>query len=169
MMEQYQSIKDEYIKTSTADLGSELESLREEISAFQFYPELSVLGIPWAEENNEFLSQIGLPCSAPSMLEFRPPKNIGQRYIDIGFNNYGDRVCIDSGTGNVIYINHDNRNQICYINSDPISLFLSICSFARFLHISQETLDEIKESDPDAALPGNWWHQQYIDYSSVED
>ena len=114
------NMKNEYIKLILEGVTSdeveldeeELSELVEELSEFQEYKNIQSFKINWAEENNALLATVGLPVSAPTMLEFTPAELIAENQLKIGFNNYGDDVVILIDTGVVAYVNHDLNNEL---------------------------------------------------------
>jgi hypothetical protein len=167
-MDNHKSLKENYIKKMTQDVPDDLDDLIDEITAFQKYPQIETFYINWSVDNNVFMSEIGLPSSAPTMIEFREPQIDNKKFITIGFNNYGDRICIVKDTGEISYINHDSSDKLEYMNNDAISLFKCICAFADMLKGSSNYPETIKRIDSKAFSEGNWWNQEYINWQSVE-
>ena len=165
-MDELKLLQSEYIKHQTQDIPNDLEDLVEELSRFQRYTDIENLDIHWRAENNIFMAQIGLPSSAPSMIEFRDfaISEIDCNFINIGFNNYGDHIVIIKNSGEIAYINHDSNNKVEYMNSDAISLFKCICTFSAMIKGAQDYPTAILEIDPYAFEDGRWWKQEYLNW-----
>ena len=168
-MEEFTKLKDEYISKVIQELPDDLKDLKLELSEFQKYQSIRLFNINWADENNEFMEKIGLPKSAPSMIEFREPNDLNENFIDIGFNNYGDRIVIVKYSGVISYINHDFDDRLEYINKDAVSLFKSIYLFQTLTKEVKDFAERIEEIDPKAFDKGNWWHQEYINLIELEE
>src|SRR5437773_8618001 len=82
----------------------------------------SVVGHDLAERDRRLLTEAGLPDSAAPSLTFdarpgllgalrdagvAPPDTAA--LVEIGFNGSGDPICLDSGTGTICVLNHDDN------------------------------------------------------------
>ena len=148
----------------TADIPDDLADLKEQIAEFVTYPDVKKWEVNWAEDNVDFLREVGLPCSAPTMIEFRYPVDMNSENVHIGFNNFGDRIAVVKATGNVVYINHDFNDRIEYMNCDVISLFRSICAFADMMKGQNSFIDRLSVFDQQAITEGRWWKREYVDW-----
>jgi len=163
------NMKNEYIKLILEGVTSdeveldeeELSELVEELSEFQEYKNIQSFKINWAEENNALLATVGLPVSAPTMLEFTPAELIAENQLKIGFNNYGDDVVILIDTGVVAYVNHDLNNAIRFINSDALSLLKTLSEFNKVINGERSFPSVLSCFDAKAFKEGAWWHNEY--------
>jgi hypothetical protein len=154
----------QYIEAMCARIPDDLPDLREEVAEFVTYQAAAEWAVEWPGDNVAFLRNVGLPASAPTMLEFRAPAETDSEHVFIGSNNYGDRIVVLKASGNVASINHDCSDRIEYMNRDAISLFKSICAFADLLsgHTGQRGFAEtIAAFDPEAILENRWWHREH--------
>lgn len=168
LLEKMKKLKKKYIETMVSDIPKDLSELRDELSIFYTYPQAKKWNINWNNENNEFLMKIGLPESAPTMLNFRKDPKVDHEYVEIGFNNYGDRLLIVKESGNLVFENHDFNNRIEYLNKDAIAFFKTVCAFADLMKGDQSFPDKINDIDPDAFQDDAWWHREYIDTKEAE-
>lgn len=166
MIKELISLKRQYIDSMCADIPDDLTDLREEISEFVVYPDVGEWSVNWNEDNIAFLREIGLPVSAPTMIEFRVPVEIDSEHVYVGFNNYGDRIAVVKSTGHVVYINHDFNNQIKYMNRDAVSLFRSICAFAGMKTDHKDFVAKVGAIDPKAIHENNWWYREHVAWVS---
>jgi hypothetical protein len=157
------SLKHRYIAFMTANIPDDLSDLMEEMAEFVTYPDVAEWEANWSQYNVAFLREVGLPASAPTMIEFRSPADVNSKYVYIGFNNYGDRIAVVKATGNVAYIDHDSNDRIEYINRDAISLFRSICAFADQMKGTTGFTDKLTAFDPQAIQEGRWWEREYTE------
>ena len=158
------ALKETYILQQTKDIPDDLSELIDEVSDFHTYDDVKKWNVNWDSENNEFLKEIGLPVSAPTMIDFISPAQDEGEYIHIGHNNYGDKIIILKNNGNVVFINHDLNDRIEYMNKDVISLFKSICTFVDMMKGSNNYIERINEFDSDAYTEGKWWFVEYLGY-----
>ncbi len=145
----------------TADIPDDLADLREEAAEFVTYPDVAEWDANWSQDNVDFLREVGLPASAPTMIEFRSPADVDSEHVHIGYNNYGDRITVVKTTGNVVYINHDLNDRIEYMNRDAISLFRTICAFADMMTGHTVFTDRLTAFDQQAIREGGWWKREY--------
>lgn len=118
---------------------------------------IAALDIP--EEAKQFLSNAGLPDSAPPFLSFIPEDQGGLSplsdeyfeeeedradYLHIGNTGTGDAVCIVAGKGQVVYLDHEQEGKEVLINS---TLPLFMASLVRYVKLRKE----IKQRNGDAA------------------
>lgn len=161
-MTEFEQLKARFIEISTARLPAELCELRDELGKFQLYPAIREFGINWSNDNNDLMATTGLPSSAPTMIMFDAPQVMNAEYVQIGSNNYGDRIIAVKSTGKIAYINHDWHNRVEYMNRDAVSLFRCICAFADMIHGSTDYPGVIKGIDQEAFQDGRWWKQEYL-------
>jgi len=164
MIKKLISLKKRYIASMTAGIPDDLSDIRKEIAEFITYPDVMKWEINWSQDNGYFLQEVGLPVSAPTMIEFQSPVDVDSENIHIGFNNYGDRIAIAKASGNVVYINHDFNDRIEYMNRDAISLFRTICAFADMMKGQSRFMDRIAAFDQQAIQEGQWWKREYISW-----
>jgi hypothetical protein len=169
MNDELTSLKRKYIDVMTANIPEDLSDLREEVAEFITYSDVTTWGVKWAQDNVDFLQEVGLPVSAPTMIEFQSPAEIGHEHVYVGFNNYGDRIAIVKATGNVVYLNHDSHNRIEYMNRDAISLFKSICAFADMVTGEAGFAKTIAVIDSEAVCEDHWWHREHVAWLSKID
>ncbi|GEM_PF-5722455 len=154
-----QELKNHYIATLSRDIPDDLADLRDEIAEFCLYPNVGTWGIDWAEENNDFMAYIGLPASAPTMINFNDSVVVEDEWIYIGHNNYGDKIVILKKTGEVAYINHDSSDRVQYMNKDAISMFRSIVAYTEAMKGTGSLATSIAAFDPKALEDDAWWKQ----------
>jgi hypothetical protein len=135
---------------------------READKLITFPPEaVNSLKIP--EKQRAFLINPGLPESAAPFLDFGgkhcleiprwadlwPSWPNFEHYRVIGFNGYGDPICVDEKSdGQIVYLNHESGMKREFINSSVNRLALSLLAFRNVIHDVQE------RSGPDAYLNG---------------
>lgn len=154
-------LKAQYIKTMTQGIPDDLSDLKDVVAAFIIYEDPRSWGVNWSDENINFLSEVGLPESAPTMINFCRPSAQIDNYIHIGFNNYGDCIVVEIESGNIGYINHDFNNRFEYMNRDAISLFKTIVAFAEFIREQTPFDSKIRSIDAEAFENNNWWFREY--------
>ncbi len=122
-----------------------------------FKPEV-IRGLPVSNETKSFLA-VGLPSEAAPFLTFgaaagaflQPVStefNLSSDYSNlriIGFNAYGDPICIDETDGNVVYLNHDDNFGYVFMNS-------SVSTIAQFLIIIRDLINALDEATPETRL-----------------
>ncbi|GAA5511267.1 SUKH-4 family immunity protein [Novipirellula caenicola] len=123
-----------------------------------------------ASADAAILSDVGLPNSASPWLNFEIDPNRRLKPIDsfpqmvaIGSNAYGDYVCLDlDANAAVVYVNHDDSNARVLINSSVSNLAKSLCIYLTHRHEGDpaDLLSAIGSFDPDATLPGTFWHHE---------
>jgi hypothetical protein len=137
-----------------------------------FDPEaIATLRIP--DPDKHLLSTVGLPSKVPSGFYFAddyamfphvdefcglPPEF--SRYRALGFNDYGDMVCLDESLeGRLVYLNHDNDNLVVYINKNIRSFAQTICHLLEFDRDKNAAVfcARIAAFDPDALNDGAHW------------
>jgi hypothetical protein len=166
MMHQFVELKNQYVQSMLERLPEDLDELREEVATFEKYPSIRSCNIDWVNDNNIFLEKIGLPVSAPSMLEFGVCICNSSDFVEIGRNNYGDKIAIQKSTGVISSINHDFNGKLEYINKDAMSLFKSICAFQLLLQGDTNYLGRMKEIDSEALTEGAWWNSAYLSWKT---
>jgi len=169
MIDELTKLKQSYIDGSCANIPDDLADLRAEVAEFIKYPDAVQWEVSWQKENGPFLQTIGLPHSAPSMIDFQAAVEADGEFIYIGSNNYGDRIAVVKATGNVVYIDHDSDNRAEYMNRDPVSLFRSICAFAEVVAGQRCFPEKIWAFDREAIHKDRWWHQAYIGWTSSRE
>lgn len=65
------------------------------------------------------------------------------KYLAIGFNGSGDPISINTNNQELIYLNHDNKFQEVFINSD-------LKRFAQSILRIQEFMDQVTKLTPDS-------------------
>jgi hypothetical protein len=108
------------------------------------FPGQSLADVRVSPEVHAFLTEAGLPREAAPFLNFEPPDTgtlqrvsaIYQqppdfdRYRIIGGDGSGDPVCIDeAASGEVVYLNHDNRFQRVVMGSSVFTLAESLLRY----------------------------------------
>ncbi|MCP3873590.1 MAG: hypothetical protein GY699_10610 [Desulfobacteraceae bacterium] len=161
-------LKKKYIETMVSGIPDDLSELKDELSIFYTYPQVQTWDVKWENENNEFLKEIGIPESAPTMLNFKKVPEVDKGFIVIGFNNYGDRILILKESGNLVFENHDFNNRIEYLNKDVISFFKTVCAFADLMKGDQSFSEKMSDIDPDAFRNDTWWHREYLETIKTE-
>lgn len=124
---------------------------------------VATLDIP--EEAKQFLSEAGLPESAPPFLDFLSEDRGGLTllsdeyfewdvnqagYLHIGNTGTGDAVCIVVGRGQVVYLDHEKEGREVLINS---TLPLFMASLVRYVKLMQDTNEWNDENDKDDGNP----------------
>jgi len=121
------------------------------------------------------LTEQGLPRRASPFLSFssypsaevtnlRESGVIPPAFIPLGQNGSGDLLGIDASTKEVIYFNHDARNERVFINS-TLDLFTeSLCLYQEHLRAGAMhlCLGKIEAIDPAAAKVGSMWHAEAL-------
>lgn len=118
-------------------------------------------------ETKDFLINIGLPDNAAPYLSFEETKednirtadqvfrlgNAYRRYVIIGFNGYGDPICIDAERGNEIWcLDHEVGFEPEFMNS-------SIQQLAYFLLVYREFIEYLQTSKGEDA----WVNCEFTD------
>ncbi len=152
-------LKSQYIATMICDIPDDLAELKSEIAEFYTYPEAESWEVNWSPDNNSFLAEVGLPASAPTMINFNSNAINEADLVCIGFNNHGDRIVILKATGEVVFINHDYDDRIEYMNQDVISLFRCICAYAEMMKGDEDLAARVTSIDSKAYDEGSWWKQ----------
>lgn len=132
-------------------------------------------------ETKEFL-RVGLPSDAAPFLCFGPRSGARlqsaseefeladtfSRYRIIGFNNYGDPICVDEGDGSIIYLNHDDEFGWIYMNRSVAQLAESLVVFRDYVcqvnaaqpaqrsEVVAATIAHMAEIDPSGIEEGQW-------------
>jgi hypothetical protein len=105
--------------------------------------------------SKEFLTT-GLPQDAAPFLRFGPSSGANlqsaadeynldddfQAYKIIGFNAYGDPICLDINDGAIIYLNRDDEFGFVFMNS-------SISQLVKFLVLFRTFITDVKDADSD--------------------
>lgn len=150
------------------EIPDDLSDLIDQLSLFYTYPEAQTWNVKWKNENNEFLMDVGLPESAPTMLNFKKVPEVDKDYVVIGFNNYGDRILIIKESGNLVFENHDFNNRLEFINKDAIAFFKTVCAFSDLMKGDQTFPEKMSDIDPDAFRDDTWWHREYLETRKAE-
>ena len=157
-----------------ASLPTVPDELRDELDLERFvqFARDRVAKLLVAAEDAAILTDVGLPNSASPWLTFELDQKSRLVPIDgfphmlaIGFNAYGDYICLDSDAKfAVVYINHDSRNARVLINSSITNLARSLCLYLthRFKGDPADLLAAIGTFDPDAVTAGTFWHQEAV-------
>ena len=137
------------------------------------------LDIP--EEDKKFLI-VGLPQDAAPFLRFGPSSGANlqsaaneynlddyfQPYKIIGFNAYGDPICLDNNDGAIIYLNRDDKFGFIFMNSSINQLAEFLIHFRRFIEevklasldkqktIGDVLIETLRSIDPEAIEEGIW-------------
>jgi SUKH-4 immunity protein len=153
---------------------------------------VSTLAIPSADR--DFLTDIGLPKEAAPMLVFGSKRelslptaghllgmNASFSYLRVvGFNNYGDPICIDeSNGGKIVYLFHDGPAECRFINSSIPQLAYSLLAFREAVkttnaiggrgafskglippEVTREFVRNIDDIDPAAIQPDQFWFKE---------
>ena len=168
-MHGFEALKRQYVNAMCARFPDDLADLWEEVAEFVTFRAVAEWGVMWSADNIAFLVNVGLPASAPTMMEFRAPAEADLEHICIGCNNYGDRIVVQKASGNVVYINHDCDDRIEYMNRDAISLFRSICAFADMMSGQTGFAETMAAIDPKAIHEDRWWHREYNSWVNNRD
>jgi hypothetical protein len=145
-----------------------VDELEDELTAFVCYSKVTEWSIQWSDENNWFLKEIGLPSSAPTMINFEDEVDLSvtDHYVEIGSNNYGDRIVVMRLSGEVCMVNHDCKDRLEYINRDVVSLFKSICAFQKSGGSPLYFKSAVQEFDPKAIEGNGWWARELRAFNS---
>ncbi len=153
-----QELLDKYIQRIRVELPDELEDMADELTEVVRYPDVASWGLKFSVEKWLFLRDTGLPKLCPTMITLdTKAKDLGE-YMQIGSNNYGDQVCIEKGTGAVVYLEHDTVGRSCLINQNPMTFLASVCAYTR--NDLPGTREAIRKIDPEAVVKGQWWHNE---------
>ena len=126
------------------------------------FPSEAFEGVPLPPTTGAFLREVGLPASVAPFLDFDPPKNgpvptvdqlwrlkdakLGGFYV-IGSNGSGDSIAL-TASGTVVYLNHDDGFEACYINKNVLSLSATLLRFREMI------VDAYELNGPAAFLDG---------------
>jgi hypothetical protein len=126
------------------------------------FPAAVVSSLSLNASDAEWLTRVGLPRSAAPFLDFGSKHEInlptvaelwgmedGSRYRAIGSNGSGDPIAIDTATGEIVYLNHDNGFERVFINSSVTKLAEALCAYQRLIAEAQAA------NGPQAYLNGN--------------
>lgn len=108
-----------------------------------------------------FLAEAGLPRDAAPFLSFRNTREysrIPATYFEIGVTNYGDPICIDTKSGAVVYLNHENEDRPVMMNSSLEALAESLCIYREHLSSGnvRECFSAILAIDPELSRSSFW-------------
>ena len=103
----------------------------------------------------EFLNQCGLPSDSAPFLSFYNWEDVPiptvkneynsdveelSDYLMIGFNGYGDPVCIDLAKGNeIVFLNHDNDFERIFINTDIQRFIQCLMRYTDFIEFTNSS------------------------------
>ncbi|MCG7500165.1 SUKH-4 family immunity protein [Vibrio sp. Of7-15] len=112
------------------------------------------------DEDIEILSKVGLPIDAPPSLSFRNCGSLVENgALILGNNGFGDPICLDLLTGEVVCFMHDSNMERVFINSS-LKLFLeSLCIYQEHLRSGSlmNCLNSLSEIDIGVANKENYW------------
>jgi hypothetical protein len=143
------------------------------------YPELD-------EQTLRFLSEVGFPeASAPGLdftdlserlfthtqLYHREDYPVLDEYFVIGADSTGNPVCIDTGNGSIVCIDHDHGFEAVFMNSSLIQFGYSMALYAAVSNGQQDPGPEeveqlrlhMKATDPAAMAEGAFWELEIAD------
>ncbi len=152
---------------------------------------VSTLAIPLADR--DFLANIGLPKEAAPFLDFGSKRELSlptasnlfasekssSRFRVIGFNNFGDPICIDElNGGQIVYLLHDGSLEPRFMNSSLPQLAYSLLAFREAvkatnlaggkgaylegripIEVINEFVGKMNDIDPAAVRPDLFWSQ----------
>ncbi len=150
------------------------------------FPMSSLSDVRVRSEVVAFLTEAGLPKDAAPFLNFEPPKtgtlerasrvwhqpSTFDRYRIVGGNGSGDPVCLDEeASGQIVYLNHDNRFQRVLMASSVFTLAECLIEFRDILagagHIDSVTTEQyaallarLRDIDPASCGAGGYWEQE---------
>ena len=126
------------------------------------FPAAAVSSLPIAAADADWLMRVGLPRSTAPFLDFGSKHEINiptvtelwgvkecSQYRAIGSNGSGDPVAIDTASGEIVYLNHDNAFQRVFINSSVTRLAEALLAYHRLIAEAQAA------NGPEAFLDGN--------------
>lgn len=126
--------------------------------------------------------KIGLPQDAAPFLRFGPSSGANLQsaadeynldddfkpYIIMGFNAYGDPICLDINDGAIIYLNRDDDFGFVFMNSSISQLVKFLVLFRTFVadvksagsdklkSIGDSLIDSLRDTDSEAIEEGGW-------------
>jgi hypothetical protein len=126
------------------------------------FPTAAVSYLSLAPSDADWLTKVGLPRSAAPFLGFGEAHEINMptvselwdvkdcsQYRAIGSNGSGDPIAIDTATGEIVYLNHDNAFERVFINSSVTKLAELLLAYHRLIEEAQAA------NGPEAFLDGN--------------
>jgi hypothetical protein len=154
----------------------------------------SVVGLNLAERDRRLLTEAGLPKNAAPWLTFDARPGLLSRLrdtgfaptdtaalVEIGFTGSADPICLDSRTGTICVLNHDDNLQIVFANSSVGQLVEFLDLFRTLVRITisergsdaylnndippaavASTIASMRGVDPDALEPGTMWHNELL-------
>jgi hypothetical protein len=126
------------------------------------------------EQNARFLSDIGLPRSAPPFIDCRAHTDDEIAHLREGgggvlralfplggANGCGDPFGIETSTQSVVYYNHDNGMQKVFMNASIPQFAETLCLFQDLLRTKadDEFAMALEKVDKTALLSGSMWRQ----------
>ncbi len=161
------NLKERYLAAVLPGIPADLPDLRTDVARFVQFPAALVEPLPIPEQDKVLLVEIGLPNSAAPFINFgehggqllRPVEDESLTAV-IGFNGYGDFIVLNlEAAGEVVELNHDNKNKPTVMNSGVTALLTCICCFVEWNHADglDAFVSAVQEVDQAAAEPNAWW------------
>jgi hypothetical protein len=140
-----------------------------------------IKSIKISDSEKEYL-KVGLPIDAAPYLRFGSLSGAHlqsaqeeyeleeayKNYKIIGFNGYGDPICLDENDGSVVYLNHDDEFGYIYMAKSLSDLVQLIVIFRKFVTeikkmpandvylVAESTINQMKVIDEEAIDEGEW-------------
>lgn len=158
--------------------GEVPEDLDLDFGKFRTFDPVSIANLDISESDKRILREVGFPEDAAPFLSFdqkddvalKPPSSIDPNLGDefncykvLGINGSGDFVCIEDGTGNIVYLNHDWDMKRIFINSSLGKFSECLCLMAEAMESNYQIdfLGSVKKIDPPAILEESMWPAEY--------
>ena len=151
----------------TSALSPELRGLNLKLDEFKVFPDDGNAAQLLTEQDRRFLREIGMPRSAAPFLSFRHHPETDYDYLPdgyypIGSDGAGNAICVDSGSGNVILLDHDFKMQRIFLNSTLLKFAECLCLYTEHLTIEkmEKCFDAMRAADAELVAQGDWWQTE---------
>lgn len=163
--------KKQYLAEMLIDLPTDLvEELTADLSEWLYWKKSQLENFNLLPSQIEFLSQIGLPKVSAEInfeqfdkdLIFEILKNhdLDKTYFPLGFDGSGSIVFLHIVDGGIFLCDHDNGNEMVFINSSLEQLAETLVYVAKIFiqKIETDRFADLAKIDKKAGQKGDFWY-----------
>ncbi|MFW2178254.1 MULTISPECIES: hypothetical protein [unclassified Moraxella] len=134
------NFQQEYLAILLPSIPDELAELKEELSEFIYWDDSQFQDDYQAKDSIKFLVEQGLPRQASPYLGFKnyhqsdimqiqQNSNLQSHHFPIGADGSGNVIFVDMADGQIYLSDHDNNDEVIFINNSLEQLGKCICGY----------------------------------------
>lgn len=163
--------KEQYLQILLADLPIDLkDELTESLSQWTYWQASQLKEYQLSSLQIDFLSQIGLPKTAMEcnfevydkemIAIILDNHHLDERYFPIGFDGAGNVVFIHKDNNHIYLCDHDNGNDLIFINSSLEQLAKTLVIVHQFFmkKVSIDPILALADIDKNTMKDGAFWY-----------